>query len=290
MILDIIFLIVCLVVSITFCMLVMTSKKYNTYLTPLDDKEFPVKEIYGAGFRLIEILHIDFKGKSAAKLRQEVAILYGEKYSEFYLRIIYAQCLTMFMICLVFGCVLSCLVTGTDKIVLFGLGIVLAVLVFYNFYSEPEKKIKKRSADFLSEFPNAVSTIALLVNSGMVLREAWSEVAYLEDSELYREMQKVNEDMNNGMSETDALYEFANRSATPEIKKFTSFVIQGLEKGSKDLVYVLKNQNSELWESKKQSALKQGELASGKLLIPILIMFLGILIMVMGPIMTNFGI
>ena len=31
---------------------------------------------------------------------------------------------------------------------------------------------------------------------------------------------KLNEDINNGCSEIDALYNFANRSATPEIKKF----------------------------------------------------------------------
>ena len=52
----------------------------------------------------------------------------------------------------------------------------------------------------------------------------------------------------------------------------------------------LKNQNDELWETKKQNVLQQGEVASSKLLIPIMIMFVGILIMVMGPIMTNLGI
>ena len=76
----------------------------------------------------------------------------------------------------------------------------------------------------MDEFPNAVSTIALLVNSGMVLREAWKEVSTSEDSDLYREMRIVNEEMDNGVSEIDALYNFGNRCVTPEIKKFTVLV------------------------------------------------------------------
>ena len=142
----------------------------------------------------------------------------------------------------------------------------------------------------MSEFPNAVSTIALLVNSGMILREAWREVSLSSESELCLEMRKVNEEMDNGVSEIDALYNFANRCVKPEIKKFTSFIVQGLEKGSKDLAFALKNQTDELWEIKRQNTLRQGELASSKLMIPLLVMFFGVLIMVIGPIMTNLGI
>ena len=102
-------------------------------------------------------------------------------------------------------------------------------------------------------------------------------------------MRKVNEEIDNGTSEIDALYNFANRCVTPEIKKFTSFIVQGLEKGSKDLANALTNQTRELWELKKQNTLRQGELASSKLMIPLMVMFIGILIMIIGPIMTNLG-
>ena len=124
----------------------------------------------------------------------------------------------------------------------------------------------------------------------MILREAWREVSMANDSELYMEMRKVNEEIDNGVPEIDALYNFGNRCVTPEIKKFTSFIVQGLEKGSKDLANALRNQTDELWQLKKQNTLKRGELASSKLMIPLMIMFIGILIMVMGPIMTNLGI
>ena len=99
----------------------------------------------------------------------------------------------------------------------------------------------------------------------------------------------MSEDIDNGVAEVDALYNFGNRCVTPEIKKFTAFIVQGLEKGSRDLAIALTNQTDEMWQLKKQNILKRGELASSKLMIPLMIMFIGILIMVMGPIMTNLG-
>ena len=169
----------------------------------------------------------------------------------------------------------------------FVMGIIVFAVVYYFYSQATERKIKTRSEQFALEFPNAVSTIALLVNSGMILRDAWKEVAFSGDTLLSYEMRKVNEDISNGVAEADALYSFANRCSTPEIKKFTSIVVQGLEKGSRDLAIALQEQNDSLWESKKQLTLKKGELASGKLLIPLVIMFVGVLFLIMVPIMTN---
>lgn len=290
MILNILFLILSIASSVVFLILLFTSKEFDGYIEPIDEKDFALKELYGVGFKLIKIFKMEFKNKEAANLRQEVAILYGEKYCDYYLRVLYAQRFSMTALCFVISCIVSCLAQGSDKLLMFGLGLVLTGTIYYYFATTSTQKIKKRSQRFMNEFPNAVSTVALLVNSGMMLREAWNEVAMSDDTELYMEMRKVTEDMNNGMSEIDALYAFANRCVTPDIKKFTSFIVQGLEKGSKDLAHALKNQNDELWETKKQNVLQQGEVASSKLLIPIMIMFVGILIMVMGPIMTNLGI
>lgn len=290
MITDIVFIILSFVFSIIFLLLLITSGKYNSYIEPLKSKEYMLKEVYGVGFRIMEMGKLSFRSKAALALRQEVAILYGEKYCDYYVRVLYAQKLSLAFLCVVAFSILSCFVERSNRGILLGVGFVFAGVLYYYFSTLTSQKIQKRSQDFMSEFPNAVSTVALLVNSGMVLREAWGQVAMSSESELYQEMRRVNEDMNNGYSEMDALYKFANRCVCPEIKKFTSFIIQGLEKGSKDLEQALKNQTEELWEEKKQRVLQQGELAANKLLIPIMIMFLGVLLMIMGPIMTNLGI
>ena len=289
MVLNIVFLILSLTAGFSFIILLLTSGEFEEYITPLDKKEFMLREIYGVGFKLLQMFKFEYKSRGANQLREEVSILYGERYADYYMRVLYAQKISIIYLCFAGACGLSALAEGTDKLLLFMVGAVMCGTLYYYFTTLPASQIKKRNEKFMDEFPNAVSTIALLVNSGMILREAWREVSLSSDSELYMEMRKVNEEMDNGVSEIDALYHFANRCVVPDIKKFTSFIVQGLEKGSRDLANALKNQTDELWELKKQTILKRGELASSKLMIPLMIMFVGVLIMIMGPIMTNLG-
>ena len=96
--------------------------------------------------------------------------------------------------------------------------------------------------------------------------------------------------MNNGVSEIDAIYNFGTRCIIPEIKKFTSTIIQGMTKGNSELTSMLQEQSKEVWQLKKQLVRREGEKAASKLLIPICIMFVGILIMILIPIFTNLGV
>lgn len=290
MVLNIIFLALSLSAGLSFVLLLVTAGQFEDYIAPLDSKKFMLPEIYGVGFNLLKIFKFEYKTRGANKLRESAAILYSERYADYYMRVLYAQKISICYLVFVMGCAISSLAEGSDKLVLLALVIVVCGALFYYFTVLPADEIKKRSERFMDEFPNAVSTIALLVNSGMVLREAWREVSMSNDSELYMEMRKVNEEMGNGVSEIDALYNFSARCVTPDIKKFTSFVVQGLEKGSKDLADALRMQTDTLWQIKKQNIIKRGELASSKLMIPLMIMFIGVLIMVMGPIITNLGI
>lgn len=290
MVLNIIFLALSLFAGISFIVLLISSEEFDEYIAPLDKKEFMLPEIYGVGFKLIKMFNIEFKGREANQIRENIVILYGERYADYYVRVFYAQKISLIYLIFAVMCALSAIVESTDKFAILGVGIATCGALYYYFTNVPASKVKKRSETFLREFPNAVSTIALLVNSGMTLREAWREVSMADDTELYAEMRKVNEEIDNGVAEIDALYAFGNRCVTPEIKKFTAFIVQGLEKGSRDLAHALKNQTDELWQLKKQNILRQGELASSKLMIPLMIMFMGVLIMIIGPIMTNLGI
>ncbi len=164
-----------------------------------------------------------------------------------------------------------------------------AAMAFYYFGSLLENRIKERSDSMLSDFSEMVSKLALLTNAGLILREAWEMVAYNGESDLYKEMQMSVEDMRNGESEITAISKFASRSMLPEIRKFSSTVVQGLEKGNQELVYMLQEQSKECWELKQQLAKRQGEKASSKLMIPMAIMFIGILVMVVIPIFSNMG-
>lgn len=254
---------------------------------PLDENEYPLKEIYFVGYAILERINYAYKSKSDRKLRRNLDVLYGVKYADYYLRVIYSQKITMAFTLLVVAFALYGL---ADSVAAFAIGIMFSGLAYYYFGTVTENKILKRSEEMLSDFSEVISKLALLTNAGMILREAWEEIAYTGNTALYQEMQKAVEDMNNGMAEVDAVFQFGSRCIIPEIKKFASTMVQGLIKGNSELTMMLMDQSKEVWAAKKQNVRRQGEKAASKLLIPICIMFVGILVMILIPIFTNLGV
>lgn len=260
--------------------------QYKEYFAGLDEDDYILKDIYIVGLAVLRTIHYSFISKKDRILRQDINIFYGKNYEDFYLVTIRSQQISIAFTLLVLGfCIYG--LAGDALIVFVIAG--FAALAFYYFGSLLENRIKERSDSMLSDFSEMVSKLALLTNAGLILREAWEMVAYNGESDLYREMQMSVEDMRNGESEITAISKFASRSMLPEIRKFSSTVVQGLEKGNQELVYMLQEQSKECWELKQQFAKRQGEKASSKLMIPMAIMFIGILIMVVIPIFSNMG-
>lgn len=253
----------------------------------LSEKEYPFKEIYFVGYAIMEATHYQYKSKEDRRLRKEISVLYGEKYSEYYLRVIYAQKVTLSFTLL---CMAAPVYGLADDILAALVVVMFAGLAFYYFGTLTAAKITKRSEEMMTDFSDVVSKLALLTNAGMILREAWEDVAYAGDSTLYKEMQISVDEMNNGVSEIDAMYRFGSRCILPEIKKFTSTIVQGMVKGNSELSMMLQEQSKEVWALKKQNVRRQGEKASGKLLIPMMMLFIGILVMVIIPIFANLGV
>lgn len=262
-------------------------KKHNELFEVLDEAEFPLKDIYGMGFAVLEQFRYSYKTKGDRKMRQQLSVLYGEKYCEYYLRVVHSQRITLSMTLLVVAFSLYGL---TSEIAAFLVGVMFAGLAYYYYGTAAQEKIKKRSEELLHDFSEVVSKLALLTNAGMVLNEAWREVAFAGEGIIYTEMQMAVSEMENGVSSVDAIYNFGSRCIIPEVKKFTSTIIQGVTKGNSELSLMLQEQSKEVWQMKKQLARREGEKAASKLLIPICIMFIGILIMIIVPIFTNLGV
>lgn len=275
---------VCLLVWIAFFFMGL---RYASLFAALDEKDYPLKEIYFVGYAVTQLFKFQYKSKKDRKLRKEISVLYGDKYADYYIRVIYSQKITFGTLVFVLAFPMYGLAnTIAAMLVMF----MFAWVAYYYFGTVTEQKILKRSEEMLSDFSNVVSKLALLTNAGMIMREAWEEVAYTGETTLYKEMQIAVDHMNNGMSEIDALFNFGSRCIIPEIKKFTSTITQGIVKGNSELVSMLQQQSKEVWAIKKQNVRRQGEKAASKLMIPILLMFVGILIMIIIPIFTNMGV
>lgn len=286
---DIVVEIICALLLIVWLILLMKGSKYKDFIEPLDKKEFPLKDLYGIGFALMELVKYNYKSKSDKKLKENIEILYGEKkYVDYYIRVIYAQRVTFAFSVLLLGFIFYGL-SGGELIIV----VIMALFsgtAYYYFGALPKQKIAKRSNEMLSEFANVVSKLALLTNAGMIMHEAWRQIAESGDGAIYEEMRRSVSDMDNGISEAEALRKFGIRCVLPEIKKFTSTIAQGLSKGNAELAMELQNQSKEVWMMKKQDVKRQGEVAANKLMVPIVIMFIGILIMVIIPIFANLGV
>lgn len=276
-----------IVVLLIWMVFYLIGLKYNGMFDGIEEKEYPLKEIYGLGYAVLETFKYQYKSKGDRKMRQQLEVLYTDRYSEYYLRVIHSQQITISFTVLVLAFVFYGI---TAEIVAFIIMLVFTWISYYYFGTVTKKRIEKRSDELLHDFSEVVSKLALLTNAGMILREAWNEIAKEGEGIIYQEMRKAVVEMNNGIAEVDAIYNFGTRCIIPEIKKFTSTIIQGITKGNSELVIMLQEQSKEVWQLKKQLVRREGEKASSKLLIPICVMFVGILIMILVPIFTNLGV
>jgi tight adherence protein C len=157
-------------------------------------------------------------------------------------------------------------------------------LVFYIYDKDLQDKLKKKYESIRADFPDMVSKLVLLVNAGMTLNRAWEKICgEKKKSPLYQELRTTYIQIQGGKSEGEAYEEFARRCRVREITKFVTLVIQNLKKGNDDMVPLLRLQAEECWDLRKMRAKQLGEEASAKLLIPMMIMFVGILIIVVLP-------
>lgn len=275
------------VLTVVFVLLMLAGKKYDGWIEPLDNKEYPLCELYGVGFILLDLLHFNFTTKGERKRRQQIALLYGEKHSEYYLRVNAAERMTLAALLVVLSFPLYGM---TGELVMLLVVNAFAFMAYYYVSTLPNVALQKKSEAILSEFADVVSKLALLVNAGMILREAWEKVASTGEGELYKEMRCAIDQMNNGVSEIDAYTEFGTRCTSAEIKKFTSTIVQGMVKGNRELVEMIKQQSREIWDAKRHRVKQQGEKAATKLMIPMMIMFGGVLVMIVIPIFANLGV
>lgn len=253
--------------------------KYDSLTEVLEGSDYPLKGLYGVGFSWNDTKLLHLKGKMREQLVGEAKLLYDPRYAEYYATVTWAQAITMGHLFLALGLLFAGLMNSVLYAVI---GVAAAGVFVYYFLGRMKTQLQERQADCTVELPEIVSTMALLVNSGMVLREAWSTVAFSKEGKIYTLMRGACADMENGMSDMDAILKFSALSNTPEVKKFASALVQGMEKGSSDLSNMLAEQSSEMWNLKRQVMLQKGEAAATKLLIPTVLIFLGIIILVIA--------
>ncbi|MCL2813902.1 MAG: type II secretion system F family protein [Oscillospiraceae bacterium] len=243
------------------------------------------------GYVLMRKFEIVGKGNLHKMIFAKNFELYGKKHAENKTAQLLARIFSYPLIGISLALIIGVSVMGFGKTEA-GMGIAFAgtalVLVsVYAMYDELGDRIKKRREAIISQFPNMASKLALLVTSGMVMEKAWKETAYSQKLELYKEMQKTSEELDNLVGPEEAWGEFIRRCSTKETSKLASAIIQNLSKGNAEISHLLKAIAKEAWLERKHNAKREADKAGSRLMIPTILLFLAILLMIMAPVLMN---
>lgn len=305
MIVLIIAIILCIIVCGVFLFAYSKSKgQYEDYIEGLDKKEYALIDLIPLGIFINEMNILQkvvpaklykYIHKYNNGIYAKVLEISGIKYSDYYFMIHNAN-KTTFSLVVSAGVSLFSVITAlqadysTATFFIFITVISLFAMPFLVDNSINDK-IEKRRLNLQMEFPEFINKLTLLVNAGMTISKAWEKIVMdnKKKSVLYIEMQFALAEIQSGKPEAVAYEEFARRCKVKEIIKFVSVIILNLKKGGADVVPVLKIQAMECWEMRKSVAKRLGEEASTKILIPLMIMFVGIIIIVATPAILSFS-
>ncbi len=285
--LNYIFILIYIVFAVIWIILLKRGeKKFGDMVEPLDGNNYMLKSLYVVGFEILDIVKYSYDTVLDRKRLPQAKIVYGEKYGEYYYRVNVAEKVTYISFFVMLAPALGP-IFGEPVFSVFGLA--LAGIGYYYADSKITDIISDRELSISKDFSDMVSKMALLINAGMITREAWEEIAVTGEGVVYDEMKTSIIDMQNGMSEIDAYIGFGNRCGVQFVKKFISMLVQNLSKGNKELVDFLKAETAASWEEKKHAVKQQGEKAANKLMIPLGMILVGIFVMILVPIVSNLG-
>jgi len=267
-----------------FYLYVTYGHAFDSYLIGLSPTEYKAPELFFIGMGFLHMFHINLRSKKARIRIKEIAEIKGKKYAEYYYFIIKGATVTYILTLLPVILMIGAL---SDEPMILVLGGSLGVLLVRYLEKDINDRLEVRREELALDLPSMLSKMALLINSGMVMREAWIKVSETGERALYQEMRVTTQEMKNGTPDLEAFRNFADRCSVKSIRKMTSTLIQNMQKGNKEVSYFLEEMSKELWEEKKNMVRQKGEIAGTKLLIPIGLIFIGILILIIAPIFMN---
>lgn len=290
--------VVCVICMLLFLVFYVKSKgRYDDYMEYVDKEEYGLKEFLPIGLAISETTDIQehipmmlrsFLAHHNNQVYQKILELRGPKDAGFYHYIHKGYGLAVAVLSAAGMSLMGMLMTvrgSSDGIILTVTAAVAPFAIPFLVDSSLDGEIKKRRLSIQMEFPEFVNKLTLLVNAGMTISRAWEKIINenKRDHILYDEMRYALAQIRAGKSEGAAYEEFARRCHVKEVTKFVSVIVMNLRRGGSEIVPVLREQGHECWEMRKNAAKELGEQAGTKILIPMMIMFLGIVLIVVTP-------
>ncbi len=190
-------------------------------------------------------------------------------------------------------------VTNMKNSILLGvLGAFAGILYFSLTEQRLKEKGQERDRQLLTDYPEIVSKLTVLIGAGLTVRGAWERIVrnYSEQLEaggdpryIYEEMLYTYRGIQSGQPEVMAYRDFGKRCGLQQYRRLTILLEQNLKKGGKDLSRRLKLETEEAFSARIHQARRKGEQMGTKMMIPMFLMFILVLVLIMIPAVLSFS-
>lgn len=180
------------------------------------------------------------------------------------------------------------------------LEVVVIVLLVLEKKEKKKTAQKERNIQLQLEYPEIVSKMAVLMGSGMTVEQAWNRITarYLDKRKnndenimpAYEEMLVTEREISDGVTGRKAYAGFAERVKLPCYQKLVRIILQSIHKGSKGVCEMLEKESEDAFDERRLLALKLGEEAGTKMLMPMMIMMAIVISIVIAPAIIDFKI
>lgn len=136
------------------------------------------------------------------------------------------------------------------------------------------------------------------MGSGMTVEQAWNRITarYLDKRKnndenimpAYEEMLVTEREISDGMTGRKAYAGFAERVKLPCYQKLARIILQSIHIGSKGVCEMLEKESEDAFDERRLLALKLGEEAGTKMLMPMMIMMAIVIAIVIAPAIIDF--
>ena len=174
---------------------------------------------------------------------------------------------------------------------------VFAILIFCGKDKDLHRQVVDREDQMRMDYPDIVSSLALLIGAGMTVPNAWNKIAkdYRKRRDggsrkrfAYEEMLLTIYEMENGIVQVKAYERFGRRCRIPSYNKLSTMLSQNIRKGAGNLPQLLKEEAAGAFEERKHAARKTGEKAGTKLLVPMMLLLGITMVIIMVPALTSY--
>ena len=172
------------------------------------------------------------------------------------------------------------------------LGVFMGILVVFGKKYDSYKVMEQKMRDFEDGYPEMISALTLYMGAGLSVCQAFEKIgqSYQKQlqkngvkKDLYENVLILNREIKDGKNMRLAFEGFGRRCLHPAYKKMMMLFEQNMRKGNEYLLEQLEREEKNVYESRQRKIKMAGEVASTKLLIPMMGLLGMVLIVLVVP-------